>query len=598
MNIVIAGHVDHGKSTITGRILADTNSLPEGKVESIRAYCEKNAKPFEWAFLLDALKDEQSQGITIDSARVFFKSKSRDYIIIDAPGHIEFLKNMVSGASRAEAALLVIDAKEGVQENSRRHSYMLSMLGISQISVVINKMDLVDYSKERYDRIVAEYDAFLGRIGIKPASYIPVSGREGDNIITLSKSMPWYSGDTILGALDGFRTKKSPEDLPFRMFVQGVYRFTEGDDDRRIVAGTVSSGVIRRGDEIVFYPSGKRSAVASIEAFNESQSDSAPAGKATGFTLKEQIYVQRGELAAVVRDRRPEITSNLLVNLFWLGRESLSLKKDYIFKIGTMRVNAKLDQIRRVLNASNLESHESRDTVERHEVAECVLKLSRPVAFDTTPDLEETTRFVIVDDYEIQGGGIIREALEDRVSWARDRIILRNYKWERSLIPPDHRSERYNQKSALILLTGAGADGDRKKEIAKEFEQRLFNEGKFVYFLGIGNILYGVDSDIKSEDPETKKRNRREHIRRLAEVAHILLDTGLILLVTAVDLTQEDLDLIKEIVDFDKIHTVWVGERVTTDIRSDVILHDESPHEGSERIKDLLKDRGVIFRAW
>jgi bifunctional enzyme CysN/CysC len=207
MNIVIAGHVDHGKSTVIGRLLADTGSLPEGKLEQVRETCRRNSRPFEYAFLLDALKDEQSQGITIDSARVFFKTQKRHYIIIDAPGHIEFLKNMVTGASHAEAALLVIDAAEGVQENSRRHGYMISMLGIRQIVVLVNKMDLVDYKQEVFDSIVAEYTEFLDGIDVKAKAFIPVSGTAGDTIAALTDKMPWYSGQTVLESLDNFKKR-------------------------------------------------------------------------------------------------------------------------------------------------------------------------------------------------------------------------------------------------------------------------------------------------------------------------------------------------------------------------------------------------------
>ena len=252
MNIVIAGHVDHGKSTIIGRLLADTGSLPNGKLEQVKADCERNSKPFEYAFLLDALKDEQSQGITIDIARVFFQTQKRHYIIIDAPGHIEFLKNMVTGASRAEAALLVIDADEGVQENSRRHGYMMSMLGITQLTVIVNKMDLADYKQDVFDNIVKEYSAFLKEINAEAVAFIPVSGREGDCIAAHSDKMPWYTGNTVLDMLDGFEKEKPPTEKAFRMPVQDVYKFTRSADSRRIVAGTVETGELNVGDEVIF----------------------------------------------------------------------------------------------------------------------------------------------------------------------------------------------------------------------------------------------------------------------------------------------------------------------------------------------------------
>jgi len=202
MNVVIVGHVDHGKSTLIGRLLADTGSLPQGKLEAVKENCKRNSKPFEYAFLLDALKDEQSQGITIDTARCFFKSKKRDYIIIDAPGHIEFLKNMITGAARAEAAMLVIDAHEGIRENSKRHGYMMSFLGIKNITVCVNKMDIVDYSEEVFENIKKEYTEFLNEINLQPDNFIPISAREGDNISAQSDRMAWYKGDSVLQALD------------------------------------------------------------------------------------------------------------------------------------------------------------------------------------------------------------------------------------------------------------------------------------------------------------------------------------------------------------------------------------------------------------
>ena len=243
--------------------------------------------------MLDALKDERSQGITIDAARCFFKSKKRNYLILDAPGHVEFLKNMVTGASNAEAALLVIDAKEGIMENSTRHGYLLSMLGIRQIAVLVNKMDLVDYDRSVYEDIKKNYSDFLEKIGIKASCFIPVSGFQGDNITERSENMPWYDGDTVLERLDLFETAGLPIDMPFRMPVQGVYKFTQDGDDRRIVAGTVETGKLKVGDTVIFYPSGKKSKVKTIEAFNAPAPEICIPGMATGFTLEDQIYITR-----------------------------------------------------------------------------------------------------------------------------------------------------------------------------------------------------------------------------------------------------------------------------------------------------------------
>jgi len=592
MNIVIAGHVDHGKSTVIGRLLADTGSLPEGKLEQVKQNCRKNSKPFEYAFLIDALKDEQSQGITIDTARVFFETAKRHYIILDAPGHIEFLKNMVTGASRAEAALLVIDAAEGVRENSRRHGYMISMLGIKQIAVLVNKMDLVKYDKKVFEAIVKEYTAFLKDIDVKPVCFIPVSAMQGDNIADPSQKMQWYNKDTVLNILDKLQKEPSQINKPFRMPVQDVYKFTKFSDNRRIIAGTIETGSVKCGDEIIFYPSGKKSRIKTIESFNTPSKAEAVCGLATGITLEEQIYITRGEIAAKQNETKPHVTSRLRVNLFWLGKDPMIMKKDYTFKLGTVRVAARIEKILRVIDASDLKTTDVKTQINRHDVAECIFKLNKAIAFDLAGESASTSRFVIVDNYEIRGGGIIAESLEDKQSWLRDTVMLRNYKWEKSMIEPEKRAEKYNQKATLILITGNKNSG--KKAIAKSLEGRLFADGKKVYFLGIGNVLYGIDADIKG-----KEHQRQEHIRRLSEVANILLDAGIILIITAIELNQEDLEIMKTIITSDRIETIWIGENITTDIAYDMnIQGTEDVNESSEKIKILLQDKGIIFNPW
>ncbi len=592
MSIVIAGHVDHGKSTIIGRLLADSHSLPDGKLEQVRELCTRTGRPFEYAFLLDALKDEQAQGITIDAARVFFKTPLRDYLILDAPGHLEFLKNMVTGASRAEAALLVIDAKEGVQENSRRHGYMLSMLGIRQCAVLVNKMDLVGCRQDVFDEVVREYAGFLDHVDIEPSCFIPVSGRNGDNIATGSSGMSWYCGPSVLDALDRFTQEPPPVNQPFRMSVQGVYKFTGQGDDRRIIAGTVETGKLRVGDEVAFYPSGKRSRVKSIEGFHQPVQTETSAGSATGFTLEEQIYVARGELAVRVSEPMPRVTTRLRVNLFWLGRTPLVMKKEYTLKLGAARVPVRLEAINRVLDASTLSATGQVSRVERYDVADCILRLGKSIAFDHSDEIAATSRFVIVDDFEIRGGGIVREALPDKQSWVREKVLLRNSKWERGSISAERRAERYSQRATLVLVTGQ-PETDRKG-IAKELEARLFAAGKLVYFLGIGNVLYGVDADI-----ERKHENRLEHMRRLAEVANIMLDAGVILVVSAAELTAEDLAIIGEAVDPESIETVWVGDEVTTDLSYDLQITDaELQADAPGRISEQLQDKHIIFRPW
>lgn len=590
MNIVIVGHVDHGKSTLMGRLLADTDSLPQGKLEQVKETCRRNSKPFEYAFLLDALKDEQSQGITIDTARCFFKTQKRDYIILDAPGHIEFLKNMITGASRAQAALLVIDAKEGVQENSRRHGYMLSMLGIKQIAVVINKMDLVDYSQEVYEKVKKEYLEFLKQINMEPKFVLPISAFEGDNVVAKSENMPWYDGMNILEVLDNFECEKPDEHLPFRMPVQDVYKFTKNGDDRRIIAGTIETGSAKVGDEIVFYPSGKRSHIKSIEAFHAPVRTVAKADEAVGFTMVEQIYIKRGELMALAGEKPPQVGSRIACNIFWLGKKKFAKNKTYFLKVGSEKVKVELEELKGVINSSSMGAINDREAVEKNEVAECILRTERPIAFDLVEDIAGTSRFVLVDNYEIAGGGIITKVLEDEESEIRESVRLRNYKWELSEVSAENRMERYSQKPVLVMLTG-GADMGKKK-LAKALEKDLINRGRFVYYLGIGSYLYGVGADIK----KAENLNQEESIRRFAEVANIMMDAGLILVATARNLTKKDVNVIRAVTG-GEVQVVWVGEEVTTDIEADLHLTDPEDMENVSLLVARLKDMGAIFKG-
>jgi bifunctional enzyme CysN/CysC len=590
LNIVIVGHVDHGKSTIIGRLLADTNSLPEGKLEQVKAICEFNSKPFEYSFLLDTLKDERSQGITIDSARIFFKTEKRDFIIIDAPGHIEFLKNMISGASRAEAALLVIDAAEGIQENSRRHGYMLSMLGIKQVAVVINKMDLVNYNESVFQNITKEYEKFLKEIGLTPFGFIPVSGRDGENIISRNGRLKWFEGNTLIDILNNFNKGADQNHKPFRMPVQDIYKFTNDGDDRRIIAGNVESGEASVGEELIFYPSGKRSRIKSIEGFNIAEKIKISSGYSTGFTLEDQIYIKRGEIAVKANEKSINISDKIKVSLFWLGRSPFVKGKEYYFKLGTLKVSVKLHQILKIINASDLSILQNNDAINLHDVAECILTLGRPAAFDTVDNIASTSRFVIIDKYEISGGGIIREAIDDKYSQVRDKVVERNFKWEKSIVSGRARSEKYNQKSILMLFSGS--KDSLKKEIAKKLETKLFADGKFVYFLGIGNLKYGVDADIKENE-----NYREEHFRRLSEVSHLLMDAGLILIVTASDITNNDLEIMKTIVNPDKISTIWVGNDAPKELPLDLEFPGETAAEECvEIVVKKLEEKGIIFK--
>ncbi len=584
MNVVIVGHVDHGKSTLIGRLLADTGALPEGKLEAVKANCERNAKPFEYAFLLDALKDEQSQGITIDTARSFFKSKKRDYIIIDAPGHIEFLKNMVSGAARAEAALLVIDAHEGIQENSKRHGYMLSFLGINNITVCINKMDLVQYQKAVYNRIKEEYGNFLKELNLKPSAFIPISAREGDNMVHLSKRMPWYQRETILEALDSFKMAAAKDEQPLRFPLQDIYRFTEEEDDRRIFAGRIETGRLHVGDEVIFYPSFKQSRVKSIEGFSTNPVQEMAAGQSTGVCLATQIYVKPGEIMCKKLEKAPHLSSKFKANVFWMGRQPMVKNKKYKLKIATLQIPVILHEILSVLDASELSSVKNKSTVDRHDVAECVLETMKPVGFDIVTEISETGRFVIVDQYEIVGGGIILAPVFEGQTSLQEQIQQREQNWQRSEITPDKRFLKHQHKSAFVILTGP-ADTDKQK-IAKALEEELFKLGKFAYFLGISNQLMAA-----KDSSQDRTLGKLEQIQQLGEMAHMMTDAGLILLTSISNLDEFELKMMKELNQPNKTFVINVGESHLASSSVDLFIPDQNSLEKSiqEIFKILLK---------
>jgi bifunctional enzyme CysN/CysC len=458
--------------------------------------------------------------------------------------------------------------------------------------VLVNKMDLVGYDQAVFDAIVKEYAAFLNDIGLTAKAFLPVSGMEGDTIAALSDKMGWYQGQTVLQALDTFEKEPLPIDKPFRMPVQDVYKFTKAGDKRRIVAGSVDTGSVSVGDEVIFYPSGKSSRVKSLERFNTDAPSEFSAGHAASLTLDQQIYIARGQLAARADQPAPKVSKRLRVNLFWMGKKSMEQGKDYLLKVGTTKEIVRIEDIVSVMDASDLSSARQKDSIEYHDVAECILSCQHAIAFDIIDEIPAMGRFVIVDDYEIRGGGIIREALADEQQQMRRQVMQRNLKWAGSTIGREQRWERYNQKAALILVTGKPNVG--KKALARAIEHRLFADGKTVYFMGIANVLYGVDADIKK--PGTDQSHRPEHLRRLAEVANILLDAGVILVVTAIGLTQKEMEVIHNVVDSDLIEPIWLGDNPTNIDFSMKVPDLDNLDETVDNVKALLQSKGIIFK--
>lgn len=588
-NIVIVGHVDHGKSTLVGRLYADTGSLPEGKLEKVQAICRQQGKEFEYAFLFDAFLEEQEQGITIDTARTFFIWKGRQYIIIDAPGHKEFLKNMISGAARAEAALLVIDALEGVKEQSKKHGYLLSLLGVRQFAVVVNKMDLVGYRQDVFDGIEKEYREFLGQFGAIPERIIPVSAKLGDNIADRSRAMPWYGGPTVLDTLSFFKKETASADQPLRFPVQDVYKF----DARRIIAGRITAGRLKVGDQLIFSPSNKRANVKSIEAFNvEPLPMSAEAGQSIGVTLDEQIFVERGEIAAHPSDL-PHVSTSFKANLFWLGKRPLERGRKYVLRVATKEVECEVAALHRIIDTTDLNQQQDAAMVSRNQVAELTLRTKTPIAFDVSSSFEATGRFVLVDEYDIAGGGIVTEMVPDDQESLREEARRRDFAWVKGEVGVEDRAKHYGHRSAVVLFTGGRHAG--KSLLARKLEGRLIADGRHAYLLDGENLRRGLDADLSEEE----KSQTAEMARRYGEVARLLIDTGLIVVSTTNPFGlayREASQAIRTLVHPAPVIAVHVSKTAEEPPpNTDVILNGPVDLDVAiKRVMDALKQRGVL----
>ena len=557
MKIVIVGHVDHGKSTLVGRLFHDTDSLPEGKFEQIQAMCKRRGMQFEWSFLMDALQSERDQEITIDTTQIWFKTQQRNYVIIDAPGHKEFLKNMISGAAMSEAALLIIDAEEGVREQSKRHGYLLHLLGIRQITVAVNKMDLVGYSQKKFNKIEKEYRAYLKDIGVTPTDIIPISAREGDNIAEKSNNMDWYEGPSIVEALDRFNKKPELHDLPLRFPIQDVYRF---DEHKRIFAGRVETGTIKVGDELIFSPSNKKSKVSSIESWGAKIPPLvAKAGECIGVTLEEQIFVERGEIASL-EENAPILTNLFRAKIFWLGKEDLVEGKRYKVKISTSEYKVEVRKIEKVVSTDDL-SHSDSKYVAKNGVAEVILHVRGLAAIDEFESNQTMGRFMIMDGYDVVGGGII-----DMKDFA-DQRVSKNVKSDNIFAVGDaitdiSRARNNGHDGGVLWFTGLSGAG--KTTLALELEKRLFAKGYQVYVLDGDNIREGLCSDLGFEPAD-----RSENLRRVSEVAALFAKAGIIVITAFISPYSEDRRRARSALP-EKFHSVYVDASLKVCEKRDV----------------------------
>ncbi|MFQ5984004.1 MAG: adenylyl-sulfate kinase [Alphaproteobacteria bacterium] len=527
LRVALVGHVDHGKSTLIGRLLHDAGLLAHGKREAIAAMCARRGMPFEWAFLMDAFQAERDQAVTIDSAEIRFRAGPREVIFIDAPGHKEFLRNVVSGAARADAALLVVDAAEGLKEQSHRHAYLLLLLGVKEVAVVVNKMDRVDFAADRFRAVAEASEAYLTDLGVPPRWIIPVAAREGDNLVKPSVRAPWYKGPTVVEALQRFALPAALEALPLRFPVQDVYKV----DDRRILVGRVESGRLRVADTLLFSPSNKTARVDSIELWNRNPpAEEAVAGQAIGITLDEPLFVERGELASHLE--RPPVETNVFrAHLLWLGRAPLEAGKRYKLRLHTSETPVQVEAIEGLIDAGDLSTTPG-EAVGRDAFARVVLRTRRIVALDEFAASPRTGRFVLVDGREIGGGGTVSmEGYPDQRALLT--VKATNVQAVAHQVTAAARV-RYNAHQGGVLWF-TGLSGAGKSTLAVELELRLFEKGYQVYVLDGDNVRRGLNANL-GFSPE----DRAENIRRVGEVAALFADAGLVVITAFISPYRSD----------------------------------------------------------
>jgi len=528
LRLVVAGHVDHGKSTLVGRLLHETGSLAEGKRAAIEASCKKRGQPFEWAFVTDALQAERDQNVTIEAAHIILKAGNRDIVLIDAPGHHEFLKNMATGIAAADAALLLIDAQKGISQETRTHAALMRLLGIRQVVVAINKMDQVRYDRKVFNDLSSQ----VKTLGLKPIAIVPISAREGDNVSTISPKMKWYKGKTLLQVIEKLPVSSSLARAPLRLPVQDVYK----SSNKRILVGRVESGRIARGDMLLFSPANTKAKVTNIERWKK-KATSASAGESVGFTIDKPLFIERGQVASHEK-HAPFVTNHLKAQVAWLDKTPLAVGDSVQFRVGTDEKQAELCQLGEEKN------------LQYGEIKEAVFRLRGQIAVDEG----ELSRFVLVREQRICGvGRILVGALYDQ---RREQKPKPSYLLPVEGINRVARAKKNGHFGGIIWLTGLSSSG--KSTIAMLAQKKLFARGCQIYVLDGDNIRQGLSRDLNFTP-----KARRENTRRAAEAAALFADAGMIAIAAFISPYEEEREKARTILPQD-FHAIYVRASLAT----------------------------------
>lgn len=544
LRFTTAGSVDDGKSTLIGRLFYDTKQIFEDKLEEIRRNSHREDDEIELGLLTDGLRAEREQGITIDVAYRYFSTPNRKFIIADTPGHEQYTRNMVTGASTAELAVELIDARNGVIEQTRRHAFIASLLQIPYMIVAVNKMDLVDYSEERFREIVEEFQSFSDNLDINDITFIPISALKGDNVVDQSSHMPWYNGPTLLHRLENVRPETDRNQVDFRFPVQNVIR---PHQDFRGFAGQVASGKIRPGEEVVELPSKRSSHVESITTLDGEMEEAGPEDSVV-ISLTDEIDVSRGSMLVRSRNRPEAVTRQIDADLCWMNEEAMRQDRPYIIQHTTRRTQA---YVSKVVYRTNVETfhREEADTFELNDIGRVELETADPLFIDPYKINRSTGSFILIDPdtNDTVAAGMIRGEAEDVAPFGQEETVTTeeretspNVVWEGLNIPRQKREERNEHQAAVVWLTGLSGSG--KSTIARTLEERLFDRDVQTMMLDGDNVRHGLSGDLGFSP-----NDRQENIRRVGEVARLFFEQGNLTLCTFISPYQEDRDRIRDL---------------------------------------------------
>ena len=561
LRLLTAGSVDDGKSTLIGRLLFDSKKLYEDQLSALERDSKREGhagEEIDYALLLDGLKAEREQGITIDVAYRYFSTAKRKFIIADTPGHEQYTRNMVTGASTANLAIILIDARKGVITQTKRHTFLVSLLGIKHVALAVNKMDLMDYSEEAYNKICDDYKEFITPLGIPDIRFFPMSALKGENVVDLSDKMPWYHGKSMLEYLETIHITSDRNFEDFRFPVQYVVR---PGHDYRGFAGKVSSGIVKQGDDIMVLPSGITSRIKEIVTYDDSPSYAFPPQSVT-LTLENEVDVSRGDML-VHPSNLPIISRHFEAMLVWMDEKPMDLNTQFLIKHTTNNTKARIDSINHMVNINTLENFDAK-TFQLNEIGNVTLTTAKPLFFDAYKKNRQTGAFILIDPrtHHTVAVGMIIDKTSAHQTHRITEVELQKVANGELLIDPVQKEKRFNQKAHTLWITGLHGSG--KNELAYTLYRELFQQGATPILLDGKSVRAGLSREL-----DYSPSDRAEHLRRVAHMCRLLNDQGMLVICSFVSPDNAVREQIAEIIGPDKFHLIYLKANLDFCISND-----------------------------